>query len=144
MGAYSTMWAYLWDLVDEGLSDAVRYCREEIGPDALSVATAYHSYQQMRPHRPGPKLLIEGAAAVYFQPDIQLYSDTIIEPRIAPLVGAGSPLGQLANLCTQSGLDLISWTVCLHNSHLAAKYPDCAQQTAYGDNLGWILVSRRR
>ena len=60
MGAYSTMWAYLWDLVDEGLSDAVRYCREEIGLDALSVATAYHSYQQMRPHRPGPKLLYAG------------------------------------------------------------------------------------
>lgn len=137
---YTTMWTYLWDLVDDGLDEAVTRLREQVGLDAISIATAYHTYQQLRPHRPGAKLLTQDTAAVYFQPDPALYEDTVIEPYIAPLVEqAGNPMAQLADVSQRVGLDLISWTVCLHNTHLARSYPHLAQQTAYGDNLGWIL-----
>ena len=67
MERHSTLWAYLWDLVDDGLEDAVRRCRNEIGLDALSVATAYHSVQQLRPGRPGKKLWTADQAAVFEQ-----------------------------------------------------------------------------
>lgn len=139
MKTHSTIWAYLWDLVDDGLEEAVRRCREDMGLDAVSVATAYHLFQQLRPRSSGKKLLVSDAAAIYFQPDAKLYADTCIEPNVAPLARQGNPLGRLASICQAQGLELISWTVCLHSSFLAGRYPECAQQTAYGDNLGWVL-----
>jgi len=139
MDTYSTIWAYLWDLVDEGVEEAVRCLREDLGLDAVSVATAYHTFQQLRPQRPGRKLLVGESAAVYFRPDLPLYGDTCLRPHVAPLARQDNPLERLARACAAWGLDLISWTVCLHNSHLALSHPHCAQQTAYGDNLGWIL-----
>ena len=139
MGVYSTIWAYLWDLADEGIEETVRCCKEEMGLDAVSVATSYHTFQQLRPRSRGEKLLVSEEAAVYFQPDARLYEETCIKPHVASLARRDNPLERLADVCQVSGLDLISWTVCLHNSHLVADYPDCAQQTAYGDRLGWIL-----
>ena len=139
MKTYSTIWAYLWDLEDEGIEEAVRRCKEEMGLDAVSVATSYHTFQQLRPRHRGGKLLVSEEAAVYFLPDATLYGETSIKPHVASLARRDNPLERLANACQVSGLDLISWTVCLHNSHLAVSHPDCAQQTAYGDRLGWIL-----
>ena len=136
---YNTIWTYLWDLCDDGIAESVRYLRNEIGLDAISVATAYHTFQQVRPHRQGRKLLTGDSAAVYFLPDGSLYGDTAIKPYVAPLARDSNPLQELAETCAGQGLDLISWTVCLHTSRLARTYPQYAQRTAYGDNLGWIL-----
>ena len=136
---YNTIWAYLWDLCDDGIAESVRYLRNEVGLDAISVATAYHTFQQVRPHRWGRKLLRGDSAAVYFRPDGRFYSDTAIQPHVAPLARDSNPLEELAEACSRQGLDLISWTVCLHTSRLARAYPRYAQETAYADNLGWIL-----
>ena len=136
--SYSTIWAYLWDLLDDGIDEAVPRLRDA-GLDGVSVATAYHTFQQLRPHRPGPKLLTAERAAVYFQPDQSLYADTVIRPHVAALAQGANPLEHLARASRDAGLDLISWTVCLHNTFLAHQFPDCAQQTAYGDSLGWHL-----
>ena len=137
---FHTIWAYLWDLADDGIDGAVNRLRNDIGLDGVSVATAYHTYQQLRPRKSGSgKLLIAPEASVYFQPDASLYTDTTIKPHVAPMVAAGNPMGQLANACSRSGLRLISWTVCFHTTQLATAYPQFAQQTAHGDNLGWIL-----
>lgn len=136
--AYTTVWSYLWDLADDGIDTAVgRLC--DLGLDAVSVATAYHSYEQLRPQRPGPKLLIEPEAAIYFRPDVALYTDTVIRPRVAELARQSNPLARLAGAAAGRGLDLVSWTVALHNSYLCRSYPEFAQQTAYGDRLAWIL-----
>lgn len=132
------MWSYLWDLADGGIADSTRRLRD-LGLDAVSVATAYHSFQQLRPHRPGRRLLIEPEAALYFEPDPTLYTKTSIRPRVAPLAAQGQPLAALRDAAGARGLDLISWTVCLHNSDLCRRYPHLSQQTAYGDGLGWVL-----
>ena len=134
---YSTLWAYPWDLVDDGIEESVCRLRHEIGLDAVSVAAAYHSYQQLRPQRPGAKLEICDVAALYFQPAADLYEDTAIEPNVAPLALESNPMAALADSCSRHGLDLISWTVCLHNSDIGRRYPQLAQQTAYGDSLEW-------
>ena len=136
---YHSMWAYLWDLNDDGIADSVRYLKNEVGLDGVSVALAYHTYQQLRPHRAGRKLLTCDTAALYYRPDEKLYVDTAIEPEIAPLVQQGNPAAQVAESCTAEGLDLVAWTVCMHNTHLAMRYPQYALQNAYGDNLGWLL-----
>jgi hypothetical protein len=139
MTIYTTMWSYLWDLVDDGMDESVRRLGGELSLDAVSVATAYHTFEQMRPQRRGNKLLREEQAAIYFQPDLSLYRDTVIRPHVAPMAQTSNPLEQLAGAASRQGLDVISWTVCLHNSFLCAQYPQLVQRTAYGDSLGWIL-----
>ena len=135
---YATLWAYLWDLVDDGLDDAVARVRDA-GLNAVSVATAYHTFQQLRPQRPGRKLLTADRASLYFEPEAALYADTALQPHVAELARRDNPLERLSRACGNAGLDLISWTVCLHNTYLAQQHPECAQRNAYGDSLGWHL-----
>ncbi len=139
MKARTSLWAYPWDLADEGIDDAVRLLKNDLMLDAVSVAASYHTYQQIRPHRRDRKLAVCDQAYLYFQPHASLYSDTCISPNVAPLVGEGDPFGQLADRCAAEALGLVAWTVCFHNSFLAGRYAHCAQRTAYGDNLGWCL-----
>ena len=96
---YHSIWAYLWDLHDDGIDDSVRYLKNEIGLDGVSVALAYHTYQQLRPHRSGPKLLTCDTAALYFRQDEKLYRETAIRPEIAPLARETNAAEQLANSC---------------------------------------------
>jgi len=112
---YATLWAYLWDLVDDGLDDAVARVRDA-GLNAVSVATAYHTFQQLRPQRPGRKLLTADRASLYFEPEAALYADTALQPHVAELARRDNPLERLSRACGNAGLDLISWTVCLHNT----------------------------
>jgi hypothetical protein len=139
MSIHTTLWAYLWDLVDDGLEAAVRRCRDELGLDGLSVAAAYHSVQQLRPAAVAGKLFQARDAALYFQPDPAAFRDTRLRPLVAPLAQQGDPWGRLAACCHGTGLELTAWTVCLHNTYLAWQCPDLAQVTAYGDSLGWAL-----
>jgi hypothetical protein len=139
MALHHTIWAYLWDLEDDGIADSVSLLKGEIGLDAVSVATAYHSFEQLRPNRLGPKLMKADQAAVYFQPESSLYRDTCLRPRVAAMCLQDNPLDQLARAASAKDLGLISWTVCLHNTWLATSYPHCAEQGAYGDHPGWSL-----
>jgi len=51
--SYATMWTYPWDLLDDGVEDVVGRLREQVGLDALSLATSYHSVEHLRPHTRG-------------------------------------------------------------------------------------------
>ncbi len=139
MPIHSTLWAYLWDLVDDDLEAAVDRCRNELGLDGLSVAAAYHSVQQLRPAAATGKLFQARDAALYFRPDDDAFHDTRLRPLVAPLAQQGDPWDRLATCCHRTGLELTAWTVCLHNSYLARQCPELAQVTAYGDSLGWAL-----
>ncbi len=131
--SYTTMWAYPWDLTFESTEKTISYLKQEIGLDAVSVATAYHTYEMLCAHRAGPKFVWAPEAAVYFRPDLTFYEDTPIKPHVSPLIGDSDPLREIGDACVANGLGLTSWTVCLHNSYLASRYPDHAQVNAFGD-----------
>ena len=130
---YHTLWTYPWDLTDAGPEAVVRCLREEIGLDGMSLASAYHTFNMLRPHSRGKLLLQIPQSAVYFQPRADLYRDTPIKPHVSPLMGAADWYADAAEACAKAGLDLIAWTVFLHNSYLAGKHPGCAQVACTGD-----------
>lgn len=129
----TSIWCYLWDLVDEGIDRAL----DEIqgaGLEGISVATAYHSVEHWRVHNVRPFIFRERDAALYFEPQRATFSRTNLKPRVSALALTGNPLRELSEKCKQRGLALNSWTVGTHNSYLCRLRPDCAEGNIFGDN----------
>jgi|YNPNPStandDraft_1061719.scaffolds.fasta_scaffold53445_2 hypothetical protein len=131
---HSTIWIYPWDLLDEGIPEVLAALRTEAGVKAISLATSYHSVEHFRPHLSGRKYFVARDAALYFQPQRELYRETLIEPHVSPLVGPSNPLEAIARACEEAGMELISWTVCLHNSTLGRQYPLCTVRNVFDDS----------
>ena len=130
---YATMWAYPWDLHEEGAEAALRRIREDAGMNAVSLAAAYHSFEMLRPHLPKNNLLQIPRAAVYFQPDAALYRDTRMRPVVSPLMDRANWYAEAVEAAGRVGIDLVAWTVFLHTSSLAGQYPECAEVACTGD-----------
>lgn len=130
---HTTLWTYPWDLDASGPEKAVMNLKNSIGLDAISLAAAYHSFEMLRPHSRDSVILQIPTAAVYFQPHSHLYNDTVIAPHVSPLMGSSNWYSEAATAAAKNNLELIAWTVFLHNSFLAAKYPDCAEVACTGD-----------
>ncbi|HEX2998713.1 MAG TPA: hypothetical protein VHR86_00480, partial [Armatimonadota bacterium] len=132
---YLSMWAYLWDLLDEGIDQALRQMREEAGVNTVSLAVAYHTVQHLRPRATGKKYFVSREASLYFHPDRKRYRDTSLQPRVSPLVIGSNPLREVAERCNAQGMGLIAWTVTLHNSYLGAHYPEVTVRNVFGDSI---------
>ena len=127
-----SIWSYIWDVVDEGIDDVVSMLKNEVGLNTLSVATSYHSVDQLRVHRLEDNFY-SSQAAIYFQPHPPLYADTRIAPPVSPLAGEMNPLRLISDRCDRHGMKLSSWTVCLHNSQIIRNHPEVAQRDVFGN-----------
>ncbi|MDP6779319.1 MAG: hypothetical protein QGI83_21375 [Candidatus Latescibacteria bacterium] len=133
MPCYTTLWTYPWDLHDAGAEAAVRSMKDEIGLDGVSLAAAYHTFEMLRPRSQDRLLLQAQQAAVYFRPQLDLYDDTRIKPHVSPLMGDANWYAEAAEAAGKVGIDLVAWTVFLHNSYQAGLHPECAQVSCTGD-----------
>ncbi len=136
---HTTMWTYPWDVLDEGVDRVLDFLAEEVGLDAISLSTVYHTYDQLRTHLPGKKLFSGYEDAIYFQPQSELYQGTKLKPHVHPMAKGLDPLRIIADACRRRGLELISWTVPLHNHYMARQHPDCALLGAFGDRYPGCL-----
>ena len=50
------IWTYPWDLIDTDMDTIVSQLAEEIGINTISLATAYHSVEHLRPRANGGKI----------------------------------------------------------------------------------------
>ena len=121
------MWAYPWDLLDEGPAEVETRLRG-VGIDELNLATNYHTVQAFTPHNPERRTLFARASS-YFQPGPE-YGD--LEP-----VPYGRMDGDwVADIAADlSELSLNSWTVGCHNSRLGMANPEYTLESAHGDDL---------
>jgi len=126
-----TLWTYLWDVVDDGIPEVL----DEIaglGLNAISLATHYHSVEHLRPHTQGA-LYYRDESALYFDPGPRLRAARF-QHRVSPLVARrDNPLVRVANACRERQLNLLSWTLACHSSHLGRKYPQATQMNCAGD-----------
>ena len=137
----TSMWAYTWDLCHTSADDTIGRLKNEVGLQAVSVATSYHTYEMLCAHRKGPKFVLAPESSVYFHPHMDSYADTPIKPHMSPTVRENDPLREIGDACLKHDLTLASWTVCLHNSYLATQYPDHAQVNAFGDVMRHVLCA---
>lgn len=127
----ATMWTYPWDLRDEGYDAVLHKLREEVKLDAINLASAYHTFDMLRPHLPANNTLEVSQSAIYFEPQESLYG--AIKPHVSPLMQNENWWGEAAKAAASAGINLNSWTVFFHNSYLAQSHPECAEVRCTGD-----------
>jgi hypothetical protein len=128
----TSIWIYLWDIVDEGYGTVLGRLREN-GLSSLSLATAYHAGKFLAPHNPRRKVVFLEDGTVSFAPRLALYGR--IRPITHSLVGQGHDLRRVQFAAQQQGLKTRSWVVCCHNTPLGLQYPDITTRTVFGDAL---------
>src|SRR5262249_6496418 len=133
------LWMYPWDLIDEGVDSALGRIAGEVGADAVSVATTYHSVAQIRPHAGVTPTRFVSDAGAHFQPDSSCYGSTRLRPIAAAWMKSRNPVEKVGEGCRRRGLRLRAWTVCCHGSAMAARYPEAACKDAFeGQSTSWL------
>lgn len=129
----TSIWTYPWDVVDRGVDRAVGEIAET-GVSAVSLAATYHCFDQLRPRGDGGRLLTVDRSAAYYPCDPDAFAGGPLVPHRSELVG-GDRWSACAEAAHSAGLDVVAWTLFLHNSWLAGSHPALAQQTCTGDAL---------
>ncbi len=134
----NALWTYPWDLVDEGIERVLGNVRDVAGCNAVSVASAYHNFKQLRPHAAaGQKIYIGEGGVVYFRHDPSRYGR--ISPVASSILDDTDVFRELCDGRDSHQLDVNAWTVIMHNTRLASTYPDAATRTAHGDPSPHLL-----
>lgn len=132
MRDFATLYAYPWDLHDEGVERALDVI-EGTGVTDVSLALSYHVSTYFLPHNPKRKLYYGEDGALYFEPDLSLYTRTDLEPRVSEVVTGPGYLSDLVEAIRKRGLTFTAWIVYAYNHHLPTRFPDAAKRNAFGD-----------
>jgi hypothetical protein len=124
------MWAYPWDLVDEG-SESVADDLLEMGIDRLYLAANYHTVEAFCPHNPVRNIVFADAGA-YFRPQ---HDYRKIHPVPPATMGQEDWVATVMNDLEDSPLEVNGWVVGCHNSVLGTEHEEYAITTPFGDPL---------
>jgi hypothetical protein len=127
----TTILTYPWALQQCGIDSELRSLQES-GVDAVALAAHYHSIQTFVPRAPSEKFT-QYPGGCYFTPDSADFASTSIKPMTNDIPGMEKPISSVRTVTTDLGLDLVAWTVCLHNSRLGAEHPEFRLRSAFGD-----------
>ncbi len=137
-----SIWMYPWDLLDEGVDDVLARI-SQAGLNAVSVASSYHAGKFLRPHNPKGKVYFPEDGVAYFRPRPKRYEGTPIKPEAASLTANEDFFESLCSKTKGHGLNLVAWTVCLHNTRLGSQYPQFTVKNAFGDSYVYSLCPSR-
>jgi len=140
---HKSIWIYPWDLKDEGI-DYVMDTVSKTGLNAISVAASYHAGKFLRPHSPKGKVYFPEDGVIYFRPDLSLYENTRIKPCVSSLTSETNLFEDISIKAKHHGLNLVAWTVCLHNSRIGKEYPDFTVKNAFGDSYRHSICCNNR
>jgi len=129
----ASMLAYTWDLYEEGLEQPLENIADVAGCNEIALAVSYHISTYFLPHNPKRKLYYGEHGAEYFYPDLRLYENTKIHPRVSDVVTGPEFLPDIVRAIKDKGLRFTAWVVYFYNHHLARKYPECARMDALGN-----------
>ena len=126
------MYAYAWDLVDEGVASVADRVAA-LGLNTITMAGSYHAGKFLRPHGSG-KVYFPEDGTVYFAADPSRYG--AIAPVLNSLVAEHDPLRAL---CDGRRVGVHVWLVLLHNSRLGERHPQSTVTNAFGDRYVYSL-----
>lgn len=127
----TTILTYPWALQQCGVDTELDDLRES-GVDSVGLAAHYHSIQTFTPRAPTDKF-VRYPGGCYFTPEPTDFASTSIEPTTNEIPGMEDPVSTVRGATADRDLDLVAWTVCLHNSRLGAEHPRFRLQSAFGD-----------
>ncbi|MDR7480781.1 MAG: hypothetical protein QN122_11615 [Armatimonadota bacterium] len=130
-----SLWVYAWDLVDEGIDEALDTMQRRAGATGVNVATVYHAGKFLHVHNPKRRVVFPRSGTLYFRPDRAWYGRLRIQPPVWPVAEEQDVWPVLRRATARRGMTLTSWTLCLHNSGIGTAYPDTAVENAFGDRI---------
>lgn len=131
---YSSLYVYPWDVLDETPQAFCEALPDLLGVDTISLAVSYHAGKLLLPHNPRRKVYYPEDGALFFQPDLTAFAHSVIKPHVSTLAQAVDPLAALCQVAEQAQLEVIAWTVTLHNTRLGLLYPEYTPRNAFGDS----------
>lgn len=131
--AHASMWAYPWDINDEGIPVALDRMAEA-GIGDVKVASIYHSGRFILPHNPRRKIYFPRPGSLYFAPDPTWYDAAPIKPPVWDELTLDF-WSRLGREMADRGQTLSTWCLGLHNTNVGSNHPDAAVQNAFGDAL---------
>jgi hypothetical protein len=131
------LFMHAWDLKDSGADTVMGWMRDS-GLNQMAIAGCYHSGWFVHPHSPRRAYMTEGSVA-YFHPDKKIFRSSPIKPILASFAKDTNWLTVAGKLLDKYQLQMVSWTIGTHNTHLAQKYPQYAQQNVFGDAIPHAL-----
>ncbi len=124
-----SVWAYPWDLADEGVDAALDWLCAH-GFDAIDLCPNYHAISTFSPrNRRRPQFYSE-QGAVYFPARAERYGR--IEPSLHPEPEVLEVYRQVSEGAAARGMQLDAWVIGMFQPWLARAYPDTATENALG------------
>ncbi|MGH8636971.1 MAG: hypothetical protein ACREUZ_07545, partial [Burkholderiales bacterium] len=131
--SYRAIYAYAWDLADEGLPAVIREV-QALGVDTITIAGSYHAGKFLRPHGRSGRVYFPEDGTVCFNADRARYGT--IQPAINSLVRERDIFREIG---AQPQIAANAWLVLLHNSRLGALHPHSTVENAFGDRYVYSL-----
>jgi hypothetical protein len=128
--SYRAIYAYPWDLADEGVGDAIGQIKA-LGVDTVTIAGSYHAGKFLRPHGRTGRVFFPEDGTVYFNADAARYG--AIKPIVNSLVRDRDVFRETTELSVNA------WLVLLHNSRLGERHPQATVMNAFGDRYVYSL-----
>ena len=133
------LFAYPWDLADEGVEQTVARIRSW-GFESIAVAVNYHTAKLLLPHNPKRKVVFPEAGRFYLPLETARYGDE----RIVPLNSEwsrenGDFWRRLRHACDAEGLSVTAWMIGFHNTTLGYRHPELVCRNAFGDPYYFCL-----
>lgn len=127
------IFTYPWDLADHGYEAALGEIAHA-GFSNVNLAMQYHNGKFLLPRNPKRRVYYAEDGAINYRPDLSKYGE--MKPRLHSLVSEdSSPADEVNNRKDKLGLNLVAWTVCLHNRWLGEQFPEAVQHTVFADPL---------
>lgn len=127
------IFTYPWDLADHGYEAALGEIAGA-GFTNINLAMQYHNGKFLLPRNPKRRVYYAEDGAISYKPDLSRYG--AMKPRLHSLVtDDSSPADEVNNRKERFGLNLVAWTVCLHNRWLGEQFPEAVQHTVFADPL---------
>src|SRR5919198_43488 len=130
---YRAIYAYPWDLADEGTSHVIGSV-EALGVNTITIAATYHAGKFLRPHGTSGKVYFPEDGTVYFKADASRYGS--IKPVTNTLTRDRDVLREVTS---DRRVAVNVWLVLLHNSRLGDAYPQSTVRNAFGDRYIYSL-----
>ncbi len=129
MRARISVWAYPWDLADEGVASALDWLRGA-GFNAIELCPNYHAISTFAPRNLERSIHYSEQGAVYFPARAERYGR--IKPRLFDEPEVLSAYAQAAEHAPSRGIQLNAWVIAMFQPWIARAYPDTAIENVFG------------
>ena len=132
MSVDSSLFAFAYDVEDEGADTVVGNVADRAGARGVTMAVIYHDGRDVFPHGRNGHVRYLEPGSTFFSPDPASYVDSPIKPRRSAITGDRDQLAELLRAAGRRGLDVHAWTVFLHHDRIG-EHLDYAPRNAFGD-----------